>query len=552
MYNNETERRGGRPPDNNKNYQENDESWEHVILVKVKNQSDLNDPVKTSQALDESSLQKHGQQHTSTNKKRGFIVIKYKNKLPDSTLEEILCTKKIGNIEVSFQLAGKIGGTIGGVVYDVASDVDMDVVRKNIKPVASRMNIYSSDQENITIKEVIQLKKKGPNHGAKLSPIKITFEGEHLPYAVTIFQGFYRVHKEIKKPVQCFNCHKYGHSSSVCRAKVRCLFCSKNHSRQDCSVKNQPSEYKCSNCNQNHKSSDKNCKQYKVAEKVENLRAEEHKNLSFQQAWNMVTKKSQTNQKSNQNSRPGPSSANGNNSQRSYSQVTINSQADNLTQEVGRNIESIRAQTEAASPSSSLVEVGETQNNPIVAQTTKEVCSRPRGEKNEDTPSRVSDTAKLVETMIQKEMESTLNIILAKIKDTIIEVLDKHREQSPEETASLVEKSLKSNLQKKPSQATPAQTEKPQQTIQVQGTKRMLESSDSSSEQTSNVDSDEEPMGLEVKFTTVSDLENISDHEEVSPVGEHENDFQKVTSKTKKKHRKTKTKSKKLKNGRRD
>ena len=172
MYNNETESRGGRPPDNNKNYQENDESWEHVILVKVKNQSDLNDPVKTSQALEESSLQKHGQQHTSTNKKRGFIVIKYKNKLPDSTLEEILSTKKIGNIEVSCQLAGNLGGTISGVIYNVASDVDMDLVRKNLKPVASRMNMYSSDQENITIKEVIQLKKKGAKPWGQIEPHK--------------------------------------------------------------------------------------------------------------------------------------------------------------------------------------------------------------------------------------------------------------------------------------------------------------------------------------------------------------------------------------------
>ena len=151
MYNNETERRGGRPPDNSTNYKEYDESWEHVLLVKVKNQSDLYDPIKTSSALDESSLQKHGQHHTTTNKKRGMIVIKYKNKLPDSTLEEILSTKKIGNIEVSCQLAGNFGGTISGVIYDVAADVDMDKVRKNIKPVSSRMNIYSSEQEIITI-----------------------------------------------------------------------------------------------------------------------------------------------------------------------------------------------------------------------------------------------------------------------------------------------------------------------------------------------------------------------------------------------------------------
>ena len=155
MFNNETARRGGRPPENSTNYEENDESWEHVLLLKVKNQRDLNDPIKTSRALDESSLQNHGQHHTTTNKKRGLIVIKYKNTLPESTLDEILSTKKIGNIEGSRQLAGKTSATICGVIYDVAAAVDMDEVRKRIKPALSRMNIYSSEQENITIKEVI-------------------------------------------------------------------------------------------------------------------------------------------------------------------------------------------------------------------------------------------------------------------------------------------------------------------------------------------------------------------------------------------------------------
>ena len=200
--------------------------------------------------------------------------------------------------------------------------------------------------------------------------------------------------------MQCFNCHKYGHTSSVCKAKLRCLFCSKTHSKQECPVRNNPSEYKCTNCNQNHSSNEKNCNRYKVTQKVENLRAKEHKNLPFQQVWNMVTKWPQTNQESNQNPRPGPSSADGNNSQRSYSQVTKNSQADNLTQEVGRTIVSIRAQTEAASPSPSLAEASATLDNTIVAQTTNEVSTRPRGENNAATPDSASDAARLVVTMV--------------------------------------------------------------------------------------------------------------------------------------------------------
>ena len=135
---------------------------------------------------------------------------------------------------------------------------------------------------------------------------------------------------------------------------------------------------------------------------MENLRAKECKNLSFQQAWNMITKWPQTNQESNQNPRPGPSSADGYNSQRSYIQATENSQVDNLTQEVGTTIESIRAETEGASPSPSLVEASATQDNTIVAQTTNEVRTRPRGDNNEATLASASDTASLVATMVQK------------------------------------------------------------------------------------------------------------------------------------------------------
>ena len=66
------------------------------------------------------------------------------------------------------------------------------------------------------------------------------------------------------RPLKCFNCQKFGHTSKVCRSKTTCGYCAKGHSSKDCQIINNPLKHKCANCEAskliaNHHTAHKNC-----------------------------------------------------------------------------------------------------------------------------------------------------------------------------------------------------------------------------------------------------------------------------------------------------
>ena len=63
-----------------------------------------------------------------------------------------------------------------------------------------------------------------------------------------------------KLPTRCFNCNKFGHPKSLCRAtKPVCVNCSENHSSDLC----ESTVKKCCNCGGSHAASDKSCPSFK-------------------------------------------------------------------------------------------------------------------------------------------------------------------------------------------------------------------------------------------------------------------------------------------------
>ena len=61
---------------------------------------------------------------------------------------------------------------------------------------------------------------------------------------------------QIKRPVRCFKCQRFGHILSNCRGDPACVKCKGNHSMTDC-----PDDTSCScvNCGGDHMSSDPKC-----------------------------------------------------------------------------------------------------------------------------------------------------------------------------------------------------------------------------------------------------------------------------------------------------
>ncbi|KAF9761028.1 Nucleic-acid-binding protein from mobile element jockey [Nosema granulosis] len=66
---------------------------------------------------------------------------------------------------------------------------------------------------------------------------------------VLLFQTPFRVEKPLStKPVQCFNCQKFGHSSITCTGQTKCRTCSLEHRSKDCPK----GLKKCANCKGDH------------------------------------------------------------------------------------------------------------------------------------------------------------------------------------------------------------------------------------------------------------------------------------------------------------
>jgi hypothetical protein len=79
---------------------------------------------------------------------------------------------------------------------------------------------------------------------------------------------------------QCRRCQSWGHGTRNCHMHAKCMICgSLEHSKDSCTLKDNPTKFKCSNCGENHKSNYWECKTRKavlesrVKRKVGNVRS---------------------------------------------------------------------------------------------------------------------------------------------------------------------------------------------------------------------------------------------------------------------------------------
>ena len=90
--------------------------------------------------------------------------------------------------------------------------------------------------------------------------VTLTFDKTDLPDHVMV--GYVRigVRPFVPNPMRCFNCQRYGHTSTSCRGKKLCAWCGcEGHSKNDC-TREQPY---CVNCKEDHSVTDKECPAFK-------------------------------------------------------------------------------------------------------------------------------------------------------------------------------------------------------------------------------------------------------------------------------------------------
>lgn len=87
----------------------------------------------------------------------------------------------------------------------------------------------------------------------------------------------------VRRPMQCFNCLEYSHTSKSCKNDKKCIMCGEmDHQGKPCDSK----EPRCANCKENHESIDRKCPIYEKWNQVNVLMA--HLNLSFIEAKDRI------------------------------------------------------------------------------------------------------------------------------------------------------------------------------------------------------------------------------------------------------------------------
>ena len=110
-----------------------------------------------------------------------------------------------------------------------------------------------------SVTSVDRFKKDGKQlHTIKISCSDSETAGSLISDGIVIDGDFYACEKcnNIKKPLQCYQCWRFGHTSQNCTNDQICLKCSGKHAANDCEESDRPC---CTNCKHAHFSNSKKC-----------------------------------------------------------------------------------------------------------------------------------------------------------------------------------------------------------------------------------------------------------------------------------------------------
>ena len=265
----------------------NSTGTKNVVLIYPRSDLMLKNPFKVNDSIIESPLQHYietKQITVRTNKRKNLIVAEILDQSEaQSIISDILKIDKIGNWEVDSRLPNQ-DISRSGVISPVSEEVKPEDLIEVIKPWNTSFNLGASEASQTKVIGAERLQKKVGNEWIDSTSLKITFQGNSLPEGIFIFQSSYRVRPYVRPPLQCYNCQRPGHTAGSCPSKQRCLLCAGEHNRKDC--RKSESEFKCANCSGAHRANSDECPFYKVAKKIEKVRAT--KNESYPQARKTV------------------------------------------------------------------------------------------------------------------------------------------------------------------------------------------------------------------------------------------------------------------------
>ena len=122
------------------------------------------------------------------------------------------------------------------------------------------------------------------------SMVIVTFEG---PLPTHIDLGIFSRHKIlpfIPRPVQCYQCQRFGHFGAQCKGPTVCAVCAGNHATKVCQVKFQNGESTnvcCANCRKEKPAWHQDCDAYRKARKNLESKAVANKEEKIKETFNL-------------------------------------------------------------------------------------------------------------------------------------------------------------------------------------------------------------------------------------------------------------------------
>lgn len=148
-----------------------------------------------------------------------------------------------------------------GIIRGLATDVDIDEMTQYAKCERGHEKILVENMERI---------HKWNREEKKLEPtrsVKVTFRCQKLPEVIAVHHIKFQVSLFERRPLQCINCMRYGHSKKRCKSKQLCANClEETHQKTDC--QNQP---KCVYCDGKHSTFSRECEERVKQQQITNV-----------------------------------------------------------------------------------------------------------------------------------------------------------------------------------------------------------------------------------------------------------------------------------------
>ena len=213
------------------------------------------DPIAISKSLKTLGFDETQVKDIRINKHRNLVAIEFVT--PEcSGISVLLDNQSFGPFAVKcYRPAVDSVDVSWGVIGPLHFDIDLDELLSEISC------------EGFQVVRLLRLPRFASGKKEDSLSVKIGFSGPELPRSVKLGLMSFPVRVFNEPPLRCYRCQRPGHMASGCNAPRRCVVCSADHRKEECTA----SHPLCANCKGPHSASSKDCTFNQDAKRVQQL-----------------------------------------------------------------------------------------------------------------------------------------------------------------------------------------------------------------------------------------------------------------------------------------